>query len=715
MIFSEGHLPLNIDSRHSFRTRLILILAIFTLVNVLNWSVPILETWNFRIYDFLFSLRSNLAKYKPVYDDTIVHVDLDDTSIQQLNNYYLSRAHHAKVVTNLTAMGASIQLHDFLIAAPSNKTDDNALIEAVINARNAYFGLAFRLSRDMQGKESDFLSPDVSSYLANSKWQIKTKGPPVDFYWGDNPLITFPPLANVSKGLGFLNMTPDRDGVFRRVPLLVRQGDAYYPSLPFRVICDYLGVAPGDIVIDSGKSIILTNVWKPGEEEKRNIVIPIDRYGNLTINFIGPWGRMKHYHFSDVWRASNDQDEFQLWTDELSGKIVVVSEVTTGSSDIGSVPTDVAYPLSGIIANVIHTILTESFIHEVPEFYNIVIGLILLLIICLLSLRSSALIFSFSILIIGSLYVLIAIFLFLREGLILDVINPLIMVLMSFLALQVIRAIENARILNQSEMEKHLIEHELEIGRQIQSSFFPEKLPKIPGWEMSAFFRPARQVSGDFYDSFLLANDRLVGIVIADVCDKGVGAALFMALTRSLIRASASQTILFENQAETAMELSIGQALERTILFTNNYIANTHGQANMFATLFIGVLEPDTGALHYINCGHEPPIILSSDNQIASLKPTGPALGLFPDMAFNTEKVQITFGDLLFAFTDGITDAQNDTGDLYTKERLKTCLAQSSVSVEGLIQHVLQNVDMHISSAKQFDDITMMAIKRGYP
>ncbi len=705
---------MNIDSRHSFRTRLIIILAIFTLVNVFNWSVPVLETWNVRIYDFLFSLRSNLAKYKPVYDDTIVHVDLDDTSIQQLNNYYLSRAHHAKVVTNLTAMGASIQLHDFLIAAPSNKTDDKALIEAVRNARNAYFGLAFRLSRDLQEKESDFLSPDVSSYLANSQWHIKTKGPPAEFYRGDKPLITFPPLAIAAKGLGFLNMTPDRDGVFRRVPLLVRQGDAYYPSLAFRAICDYLGVLPVDIVIDSGTSIILTNVLKPGEEEKRDIVIPVDRHGNLTINFIGPWGRMRHYHFSDVWRASNDQDELKLWTDELSGKIVVVSEVTTGSSDIGSVPTDVAYPLSGINASVIHTILTESFIHEVPQLYILITGLILLLMICLLSLRSSALVFSFSILMIVTLYVLIAIFLFLQEGLILNMINPLIMVLMSFLTIQIVRALENARILRQSEMEKHLIEQELEIGRQIQSGFFPEKLPEIPGWEIAAFFRPARQVSGDFYDSFLLANDRLIGIVIADVCDKGVGAALFMALIRSLIRAFASQTILFENQAETAMESSIGQALKRTILLTNNYIARTHGQANMFATLFIGVLDPDTGVLHYINCGHEPPIILSNDNLIASLQPTGPALGLFPDMKFNTEEVRITFGDLLFAFTDGVTDAQNETGELYAKERLKACLAQNPESVEGLIQNVLHNVDKHISTAKQFDDITMMAIKRSY-
>jgi serine phosphatase RsbU (regulator of sigma subunit) len=264
-------------------------------------------------------------------------------------------------------------------------------------------------------------------------------------------------------------------------------------------------------------------------------------------------------------------------------------------------------------------------------------------------------------------------------------------------------------------MEKHLIEHELEIGRQIQSGFFPEKLPEIPGWEISAFFRPTRQVSGDFYDSFPLASNRLTGIVIADVCDKGVGAALFMALTRSLIRAFASQTILLEEQTETALASTIGQALKRTILLTNNYIAETHGQANMFATLFIGILEPDTGMLHYINCGHEPPIILSTDNQIASLKPTGPALGLFPDVEFGAEKILLTFGDLLFAFTDGVTDAQSETGELYSKEKLQACLAQNLGSAEGLIQQVLQNVEMHIASAKQFDDITMIAVQRSYP
>lgn len=704
---------MNIDKKQPFRARLILLFTIFTTVNVINLSVPLFETWNLRIFDFLFSFRSHLSHFRPVYDDTIVHVDLDDTSIQELDNYYLSRSHHAKVVSNLTAMGVAAQLHDFLIAAPSNKTDDSALIEAVANSQNAYFGLAFRLSRTVPDDDVDFLLPEVGTYLMNSKWHIEAQIEPLDFYRADKPLITFPPLANVSRGLGFLNMTPDRDGVLRRVPLLVRLGDAYYPSLPFRVICDYLGVLPTDIVIDPGKSIVLTKAGKPGEE-KSDIVIPIDRNGNLIINFIGPWERMKHYHFSDVLRASDDQDELELWNDELSGRIAVVAEVTTGSSDVGPVPTDAAYPLSGINASVIHTILTQSFIHQVPHLFTIVAGMILLVIICLSSMRSSALIFSFTTLMLVTLYALIAIFLFLQVELILNVINPLIMVLVSFLTIQIVRALDNARILRQSEMEKHLIEHELEIGRQIQSGFFPEQLPKIPGWEISAFFRPTRQVSGDFYDSFPLASNRLTGIVIADVCDKGVGAALFMALTRSLIRAFASQTILLENQPETAMKSSIGQALKQTILLTNNYIAETHGQANMFATLFIGVLDPGTGMLHYINCGHEPPIIVNSDKQIASLKPTGPALGLFPDVEFKTENIHLAFGDLLFAFTDGVTDAQSATGELYSKERLQACLSQSPGSAEGLVQQILQNVDLHISTAKQFDDITMIALRRSY-
>ena len=131
------------------------------------------------------------------------------------------------------------------------------------------------------------------------------------------------------------------------------------------------------------------------------------------------------------------------------------------------------------------------------------------------------------------------------------------------------------------------LERELEIGREIQRGFLPEEIPEPDGWELRAHFRPARQVAGDFYDAFPLPGGR-VAIVLADVCGKGVGAALFMALFRSLFRA------LAEPQFAAASEPSEG--LRATVQGTNDYIARTHGSANMFATVFFAVLDPAPGA-----------------------------------------------------------------------------------------------------------------------
>src|SRR5574341_174904 len=164
-------------------------------------------------------------------------------------------------------------------------------------------------------------------------------------------------------------------------------------------------------------------------------------------------------------------------------------------------------------------------------------------------------------------------------------------------------SLEKKRLRDKEQIYLKGLERELEIGREIQASFLPEDLPQPPGWEIAARFQPAREVAGDFYDAFPLAHNERIGLIIADVCDKGVGAALFMALFRSLLRALANQN--FSNRAvgtDSRRVLSNRAAnLKNTVTLTNNYIARTHRRANMFATLFFGVLDTAAGSLSYIN------------------------------------------------------------------------------------------------------------------
>jgi sigma-B regulation protein RsbU (phosphoserine phosphatase) len=248
------------------------------------------------------------------------------------------------------------------------------------------------------------------------------------------------------------------------------------------------------------------------------------------------------------------------------------------------------------------------------------------------------------------------------------------------------------------------LERELEIGREIQLGFLPDELPSVTGWELRAHFRPARQVAGDFYDAFTLPGGR-IALLLADVCGKGVGAALFMALFRSLFRA------LAEPQFAAAADVSEG--LRVTVQQTNDYIARTHGRANMFATVFFAVLDPTVGSLDYVNAGHELPAVLAADGALRTrLAPTGPAVGLMPDLTFAVARECIGRGETLFAYTDGVVDARNPGGESYGEERLIEALSARSATAQDLLGRVDGALGAFIADAEQFDDVAMLAVRR---
>lgn len=273
------------------------------------------------------------------------------------------------------------------------------------------------------------------------------------------------------------------------------------------------------------------------------------------------------------------------------------------------------------------------------------------------------------------------------------------------------------------------IERDVQIARQIQLGFLPTNLPQLPGWEIAARFYPAREVAGDFYDAFMLTQKRRVGFVIADVADKGVGAALFMSLARSLVRAFAQQHYtagwmdMFSDTSSYAEPRrfkpaapSIGTtALKNAMVLTNNYITDNHIDMNMFVTLFFGVLDPSTGALIYVNGGHVPPLIVGPEGVKATLGMSGPAIGLFPGADFEIKQAHLDPGDILFCYTDGVTDARDPSGAFFTQKRVLQMLAQPPSSAAALLGAVEASVHAHIATAAQFDDITMLAVQRTPP
>jgi two-component system response regulator len=300
---------------------------------------------------------------------------------------------------------------------------------------------------------------------------------------------------------------------------------------------------------------------------------------------------------------------------------------------------------------------------------------------------------------------------------------------------------EKKRLRDKEHLYLKSLERELDIAREIQASFLPDALPEIPGWEIEVCFHPARQVAGDFYDAFLLPGGEGIGIVVADVCGKGVGAALFMGLFRSLIRAFTdlhSDLYHYDGNRISADIAADEDALKTIMTLTNDYIARHHGKSNMFATIFFGLILPSDGTLIYINGGHEPPVIVGKNGMKARLTPTGPAVGMLPDMVFETGKAILEPGDTLTVFTDGITEAFDSEGKLYTKERLFKLLSDTApecgneifadsdkkrksdrmlsgrfaLSARDLIARIESDLREHTAGAEQSDDITLLAVRR---
>ena len=266
-------------------------------------------------------------------------------------------------------------------------------------------------------------------------------------------------------------------------------------------------------------------------------------------------------------------------------------------------------------------------------------------------------------------------------------------------------------------------EQELNIGRKIQAGFLPDTLPDIAGYEIASHFQAAREVAGDFYDTFYIPSIDRLALVIGDVCDKGVGAALFMTLFRSLIRATA-QSRTFMSWAvdkdpgqsdlpdESDRQALARETLANTVALTNNYVATTHGKTSMFASVFIGLLETKTGSLDYINAGHEDSYIVGSKGIGQVLTATGPVVGLFAGAKYAIATAHLGPGEMLFLYSDGVPEAKNEVGEQFSDQRLRALLDSWQGDPQGLLDTLVESVNEFIADARQHDDITLLVSGR---
>ncbi len=261
------------------------------------------------------------------------------------------------------------------------------------------------------------------------------------------------------------------------------------------------------------------------------------------------------------------------------------------------------------------------------------------------------------------------------------------------LASQIATALHQAEILHET-LQHQRTTQELKLAGEIQLSFLPDEVPSIPGWDLAARFEPARQTAGDFYDFFHLEGGRL-GIIIADVADKGLGAALYMALGRTLLLTYANEYP--ENPA--------------AVLHATNQRMLSDARAQMFITAFYGVLDPNRGRLIYCNAGHHPPILIGE--AVKRLDNHGMALGIDEKAAWVAVSQRIEVNDTLLLYTDGVVEADNPDGEFYGIDRLiKTTRKAANRPSHWVLRGVWEDLRRFRAGAAQSDDVTMVCLKR---
>jgi phosphoserine phosphatase RsbU/P len=244
-------------------------------------------------------------------------------------------------------------------------------------------------------------------------------------------------------------------------------------------------------------------------------------------------------------------------------------------------------------------------------------------------------------------------------------------------------------------VEQERMAHEMQLAREIQQGMHPARLPSLPGFALGAAIAPAREVGGDFYDAFPL-GDGALGVVVADVCGKGVPSALYMAQTRSLIRAEA-------RRSPTPAD---------TLLRVNAHLNELVHGGGWFVTVLYGVLRGSSRTFSYARAGHEMPLVWDAAGALVPLRQAlGHPLGLLPSPAIDTQELALAPGTSLLLFTDGATEAADPAGAFFGRERLEAAALGGPAGAQALCDALIRTLTAHRSTAPQHDDITLLALQ----
>jgi len=591
----------------------------------------LLDNYELTTLDLRFLLRYP----KVPVSDKIVIIEIGEDSIAQLGRFPFDRSYHAILVKALTEFGARMVGFDLLFSESSDHDDE--LKNAIVENGNVYLPFAFDLRN---AKKSGIVTAD--GYLAKC-------------------LDTFIPVI---KGSGHINIIPDSDGKYRRIPVFVEYAGNTYPYMSYVMGCDYLG---------------------------KKTRIPLDDRSMMPVNFSGKWGSsFKHYSYVDVLKSYASYitgQKPEIDPSEFKDKICLVGLTAAGTSDIHASPLETLYPGVGMHAELLNSMLNNKFLVRMSRTANLIILIFLCLVIFIVTLSTKPLKGLFALILMIVVFIASSVILFNVYGIWNDIAWPLITAILLYLAITLYKYA--------GEWKKRiLMENELGIAKKIQESFLPKGMPEIEGMDIASVMFTARQVGGDLYDFCRFDNERL-GVMIGDVSGKGVPASLFMAMVIGAFRSIAGTGI-----APNDLLVQLNSKLLK------------ESSSNLFVTAFYAIFDFKNKTVVYSSGGHLPLLYISANGKVKFLDcEEGMPLGL-AEGAYLRNVSDFGPGDVFVFYTDGITEAMNSRAELYGADRLESILAANrNLGAADILKTIEKDARTFEPKAKQHDDITLIVIK----
>jgi len=627
-------------------------LLVFLFITALSYF-RVFDNYELQTLDIRFRMRGKI----PINKDIVI-IEIGDDTIDKLGKWPISRKYHATLIDALTYAGARAIIFDVFFSEDQDPGADASLEEAIKKSGKVYLPHIFNLIKS-RGHEVP----------AADKLQEKE-------------LERF---AKYAKGVGFINVLPDTDGKFRRIPPLIKFQGVLYPHVCFLVFLDYLGMSPDAIKITAGKYLTLG----------KNIKVPLDSDSTCLVNFPGRWeDTFRHYSYIDIIDSyvalkfpTSTHKKPVIDLSSLKGSTCFIGVTATATPDAHPSPFDSLYPGVGVNASLFNSLLTRKFVQRANRFVNLFILITICFLTAFISKRAKTL-FSFIIALIFILvYMLFAAALFIFFGLWIDVFYPVMAIALVYLGITFFKYI--------SEVNKiEILEKELNIAKTIQESFLPKGKPDVPGIDVAASMSTAKQVGGDLYD-FILNKKGKFGLMIGDVSGKGVPAALYMAKVVGEFKTCAHG----ERVSEIMQSLNKQLCLE--------------GGSGLFVTLTYVLFDLTSKTLSYSTGGHLPMVFLKKNDPEPKLidLAEGTPLGLF-EGNFMERSLQYEKGDMFILYTDGVTEAMDPKGEMFEQDRFVDLVKRNSDAAPDEMVNLIQSaVKKFEGKQNQHDDITVIAAR----